>query len=156
MVWEWWCNTQKDVQGRESLPEELSSGRTDLHQPAGQPFSFHHRRGRGQFVPLRQPAGDPGGRGALPGRDDDAHAVVTAPPHRAAPGVHHEAHQESAEEAGERSERSNPDEREKRRGKRLVRVETLRVDVGEEEKLDEFPVSHQHLQMSRTGLNMEN
>lgn len=40
---------------------------------------------------LDQSAGDPGGRRALPGRDDDAHAVVTTPPHGAAPGVDHEA-----------------------------------------------------------------
>lgn len=40
---------------------------------------------------LDQSAGDPSGRRALPGRDDDAHAVVTTPPHGAAPGVDHEA-----------------------------------------------------------------
>lgn len=40
---------------------------------------------------LDQSASDPGGRRALPGRDDDAHAVVTTPPHGAAPGVDHEA-----------------------------------------------------------------
>lgn len=45
-------------------------------------------------MPLDQSTGDPGGRGALPRRDDDAHAVVAAPSHGAAPGVDHEADQE--------------------------------------------------------------
>lgn len=80
-----------------SLPEELSSSWTDLHQAAGQPFAFHHRRGRGQFVSLRQPTGDPGGGRALPRGDDDAHAVVTTSSHGATPGVYHEADQEPAE-----------------------------------------------------------
>ena len=43
---------------------------------------------------LDQATGDPGGRRALPGRDDDAHAVVTTPSHGATSGVHHEADQE--------------------------------------------------------------
>lgn len=76
------------------LPEELSSCRTDLDQPAGQAFTLHHRRRRCQFVSLDQSTGDPGGRRALPGRDDDAHAVVAASPHGAAPGVDHETDQE--------------------------------------------------------------
>lgn len=47
-------------------------------------------------MPLDQSAGDPGGRRALPGRDDDAHAVVAAASHGATAGVHHEADQEPA------------------------------------------------------------
>ncbi len=43
---------------------------------------------------LDQPTGDPGGCCALSGRDDDAHAIVTASSHGAAPGVDHEADQE--------------------------------------------------------------
>lgn len=53
---------------------------------------------------LDQSAGDPGGRRTLPGRDDDAHAVVATSPHGAPPGVDHETHQEpdgrEEEEAG--------------------------------------------------------
>lgn len=53
---------------------------------------------------LDQSAGDPRGRRTLPGRDDDAHAVVATSPHGAPPGVDHEAHQEpdrgEEEEAG--------------------------------------------------------
>lgn len=49
-------------------------------------------------MPLDQTTGDPGGRCALPGWDDDAHAVVTTSPHGATPGVDHEAHQEPDEE----------------------------------------------------------
>lgn len=45
-------------------------------------------------MPLHQATGDPGGRRALPGWDDDAHAVVTTSSHGAAPGVDHEADQE--------------------------------------------------------------
>lgn len=71
----------RKVPERKSLPEELSSSRTNFHQPAGQPFPLHHRRGRGQFVSLRQPAGNPGGRRALPGRYDDAHTVVATSSH---------------------------------------------------------------------------
>lgn len=47
-------------------------------------------------MPLGQATGDTRGRCALPGRDDDAHAVVTAAPHGATAGVHHEADQEPA------------------------------------------------------------
>lgn len=46
---------------------------------------------------LRQPTGNPGGRRALSGWDDDAHTVVTTSSHGSAPGVHHEANQEPAE-----------------------------------------------------------
>lgn len=45
-------------------------------------------------MPLGQATGDPGGRCAFPGRDDDAHAIVATSSHGAAPGVHHEADQE--------------------------------------------------------------
>lgn len=48
-------------------------------------------------MPLGQAAGDARGRRALPGWDDDAHAVVAAAPHGTAAGVHHEADQEPAE-----------------------------------------------------------
>lgn len=84
----------KKKQKKEVLPEELSSSWTDLNQAAGQAFSFHHRRRRRQFVSLHQSTGDSGRRRALPGRDDDAHAVVTTSSHGAAPCVHHEADQE--------------------------------------------------------------
>lgn len=52
-------------------------------------------------MPLGQAAGDARGRRALPGRDDDAHAVVAAAPHGTAAGVHHEADQEPAEAGDE-------------------------------------------------------
>lgn len=42
-------------------------------------------------MPLSQAAGDASGRRALPGRNDDAHAVVSAASHRPTTGVHHEA-----------------------------------------------------------------
>lgn len=77
-----------------NLPEELSPGRTDLHQPADQPLALHHGRRVGQLVPFGQATGDACGCRALPGRDDDAHAVVAAASHGATAGVHHEADQE--------------------------------------------------------------
>lgn len=43
---------------------------------------------------LNQPAGDPGGRRALSGRDDDPHAVVATSSHGATSGVDHEADEE--------------------------------------------------------------
>ncbi len=59
---------------------------------------------------LDQPTGDPGGRCALPGRDDDAHAVVTTSSHGAAPGVHHEADQEpDGERKGRQKRRGGRD-----------------------------------------------
>lgn len=78
------------------LPEELSPSRSDLHQPADQPLSLHHGWGVGQLVPFGQTAGDACGRRALPGRDDDAHAIVAAASHGTTAGVYHEAHQEPA------------------------------------------------------------
>lgn len=77
-----------------ALPQKLSSCRTDLHQPAGQAFTFHHGRRRCQFVPLDQSTGDPGGRRALSGWDDDAHAVVATSSHGATSGIHHKADEE--------------------------------------------------------------
>lgn len=56
---------------------------------------------------LHQSTGDPSGRCALPGRDDDAHAVVTTSSHGAAPGVDHEADQEPD---GEREKRKKKEE----------------------------------------------
>lgn len=47
-------------------------------------------------MPFGQATGDAGGCRALPGRDDDAHASVTAASHGPATGVHHEADQEPA------------------------------------------------------------
>lgn len=46
-------------------------------------------------MPLDQSTGDPGGRCAFSRRDDDAHAIVTTSSHGAAPGIDHEADQES-------------------------------------------------------------
>lgn len=80
---------------------------------------------------LRQPTGNPGGRRALPGWDNDAHAVVATSSHGSAPGVHHEANQEPAER---KKKGSNPNDRIKWRGKRLVKVKTRQVNVGEERK----------------------
>ena len=77
---------------RRVLPQELGPCWPHLHQPAGQALPFHHGGRRGQLVLLCQSAGDPGGRGALPGRDDDAHPVVATASHRSSPSIHHEAH----------------------------------------------------------------
>ncbi|KAA8581287.1 hypothetical protein FQN60_002868 [Etheostoma spectabile] len=100
--------------------KELSSCRADLNQSAGQAFSFHHGRRRRQFVSLDQSTGDPGGRCALSGGDDDAHAVVTTSSHGAAPGVDHEADQE-------------PDREQKRGRKREERRKRQRV-IGDTER----------------------
>lgn len=78
------------------LPQELSPSWSDLHQPADQPLSLHHGRGVGQLVPLGQAAGDARGCRALPGRDDDAHAIVAAASHGTTARIHHEADQEPA------------------------------------------------------------
>lgn len=48
-------------------------------------------------MPFGQAAGDTCGRRALPGGDNDAHAIVAAASHGTATGVHHEADQEPAE-----------------------------------------------------------
>ena len=55
-------------------------------------------------MPLYQSTGDPGGRRALSGRDDDAHAIVTTSSHGAASGVDHEADQEP--DGGQKCERT--------------------------------------------------
>lgn len=47
-------------------------------------------------MPLGQAAGDAGGSRALPGRDDDTHAVASASSHGPPTSIHHEANQESA------------------------------------------------------------
>ena len=47
-------------------------------------------------MPLGQAAGDAGGSRALPGRDDDTHAVASTSSHGPPTGIHHEADQESA------------------------------------------------------------
>lgn len=47
-------------------------------------------------MPFGQATGDTCGCRALPGRDDDAHAIVAAASHGAAAGIHHEADQEPA------------------------------------------------------------
>lgn len=78
-------------------PEELGSRGPHLDEPAGQAFALHHGGHGGQPVPLHQAARDPRGGAAVPGRDDDAQAVVPATAHGSAPGVHHEADQEAAE-----------------------------------------------------------
>lgn len=78
------------------LPEELSSCWSNLHQPADQPLALHHGRRVRQFVLFGQTTGDACGCRAFPGRDDDAHAVVSAAPHGAAACIHHEADQEPA------------------------------------------------------------
>lgn len=78
------------------LPKELSPSRSDLHQPTDKPLSLYHGWGVGQFVSFGQAAGDARGCCALPGRDNDAHAIVAAASHRASAGIHHEADQEPA------------------------------------------------------------
>lgn len=80
---------------REALPEELGSRGPHLDEPAGQALALNHRGHGGQAVPLHQPARHPRGSAALPGRDDDAQAVVPATAHGSAPGIHHEADQEA-------------------------------------------------------------
>lgn len=60
-------------------------------------------------MPLHQATGDPGGRRALPGRDDDAHAVVATSSHGAAPGVDHEADEEPDAERGRKNEEGGRD-----------------------------------------------
>ena len=84
------------IEIRENLPQKLGSCRTDLNQPADQALSLHHGRRVGQLVPLGQAAGDAGGSRALPGRDDDTHAVASASSHGPPTSIHHEANQESA------------------------------------------------------------
>lgn len=78
------------------LPKELSPSRSDLHQPTDKPLSLYHGWGVGQFVSFGQAAGDARGCSALPGRDNDAHAIVATASHRASTGIHHEADQEPA------------------------------------------------------------
>lgn len=77
------------------LPEELSSRGAHLDEPAGQALALHHGGHRGQAVPLYQAAGHAGRRAALPGRDDNAQAVMPAAAHGSTSGVHHEADQEA-------------------------------------------------------------
>lgn len=55
-------------------------------------------------MPFGQAAGDACGCRALPGGDDDAHAIVTAASHGTAAGIHHEADQEPAETRAELEE----------------------------------------------------
>jgi len=64
-----------------NLPKELSASRSNLHQPADKPLTLHHRRWVSQFVLFGQTTGNACGCCALPGRDDDAHAVVAAASH---------------------------------------------------------------------------
>ncbi len=47
-------------------------------------------------MPFGQAAGDACGCRALPGRDDDAHAIVAAASHGTAAGINHEADQKPA------------------------------------------------------------
>lgn len=61
-------------------------------------------------MPLDQSAGDPGGRRALPGGDDDAHAVVATSSHGAAPGVDHETDQEPDGRATEKRKEGEEEE----------------------------------------------
>lgn len=84
------------IEIKENLPQKLGSCGADLHQPADQALSLHHGWGVGQLVPLGQAAGDAGGSRALPGRDDDTHAVASASSHGPPTSIHHEANQESA------------------------------------------------------------
>lgn len=84
------------IEIKENLPQKLGSCGTDLNQPADQALSLHHGRRVGQLVPLGQAAGDAGGSRALPGRDDDTHAVASASSHGPPTSIHHEANQESA------------------------------------------------------------
>lgn len=46
-------------------------------------------------MPFHQSACNPRGRAALPGRDDDAQAVVAATAHGSAPCIYHKADQEA-------------------------------------------------------------
>ena len=78
---------------------------------------------------LDQSTGDPGGRRALSGRDDDAHAVVATSSHGAAPGVDHEADQEPD---GERRERKNKEERRKKKRQRVTGDRETRKEVTRE------------------------
>lgn len=73
-------------------------------------------------MPLDQAACDARGRRALPGRDDDAHAVVAAAPHGSAPGVHHEAYQEPEEK--EEEEEDDEEDTEQGVGSILEAVKT--------------------------------
>lgn len=77
------------------LPEELSSRGAHLNEPAGQALALNHGGHSGQTVPLYQAAGHACRCAALPGRDDDAQAVMTAAAHGSTSGVHHEADQEA-------------------------------------------------------------
>lgn len=74
-------------------PEELGPRWSDLDQPTGQALSLHHGRRRCQLVPLDQSACDPSGCRALPGRDDDTHAIVTTSSHGATSGIDHKTDQ---------------------------------------------------------------
>lgn len=77
------------------LPEELSSRGANLDEPAGQALALNHGGHSGQTVPLYQAAGHACGSTALPGRDDNAQAVVPTAAHGSTSGVHHEADQEA-------------------------------------------------------------
>lgn len=88
------CNSWTQKVPSILLPEELSPSWSDLHQPADQSLSLYHGWGVGQFVSFGQATGDACGCRALPGRDNDAHAIVAAASHRTTAGIHHEADQE--------------------------------------------------------------
>ena len=82
--------------GQGALPEEFGGAGSEFEDAAGQSLALHERRRVGQLVALQVAARDAHGARRFARRDDDAHARVTAAPHRSAAGVHHEADQEPA------------------------------------------------------------
>ena len=84
------------------LPQELSTRGSDFNEAARQAFSFHHWGHGRQSVAFHQAAGDPCGGCALARWDDDAQPVVSAAPHGAPAGVHHETDQEAERESSGR------------------------------------------------------
>lgn len=91
------CNFCKKSVKTVSSPQELHAGWTKRDDPAGQTLTLHQWRRRSEFLRLHQAAGDACWSGTGARRYDDTQTVVSAPSHRAATSVHHEAYQETAE-----------------------------------------------------------
>lgn len=70
---------------------------------------------------------------ALPGRDDDAHAVMATAPHGPAPSVHHEADQEPARKNRRQFEKETDGEKERKREGRERQRERYRGTVKEKD-----------------------
>ena len=78
-----------------SLPKKLSPHRSHLEDPTGQRLSLHQWWREHQLLLLDQFARDPCWHGSLAGRDDQAHARVTAAAHGATSRIDEEGNQET-------------------------------------------------------------